>query len=113
MSDLEDPSTIEQTVGARRHPTEHIGRADTDTQRVTILHSAACVAGTPDLRDCPFSKALDQGIDYRHWRLFTDRPLRVFLAPPSQAAYLEGRTLMPDPRGSAVIHPLTQTGDPS
>ena len=104
MTDLEDPTTIETTVGARRSETEHVARADTATQRVTILHSAQCVASTPDLRDCAFSKALDEGIDYRHWRPFTDRPVRVYLA---------GRMLVPDPRGSAVVQLMSETGEPS
>lgn len=84
MSDLVDPADAVRIVGVERHPTEHWARADSATSVVTILHSAECKASTPDLRDCPFSLALDRGIDgavipWSRWREAQDRPVRVVL----------------------------------
>lgn len=60
MTDIVPADQIETLVGARRHPTEHIARGDTATGRVYILHSAKCRLRYRDLRDCPWSLALDQ-----------------------------------------------------
>lgn len=68
MSDLVDPAIIEQIVGKKRHRTRHYGRAVSREQTVYILHSQECRDSTPDLRDCPFSLALDRGIEVEHWR---------------------------------------------
>lgn len=65
MSELVDPEQIEAIVGARRHETVHIGRAVPGEARVYILHSRECVERREDLRDCPYSIALDRGIDER------------------------------------------------
>lgn len=94
MSRLESAETIEATVGALRHPTEHVARAVTAEERVYVMHSAECLASGIDLRECKYSIALDRGILLRAWRLFPDRPVRVFL---------EGGRLVPDARGAAVI----------
>lgn len=51
---------IEQLVHARRHPTEHIIRGDYTTLTAYILHSAECRDRYADLRDCPWSLALDR-----------------------------------------------------
>ena len=63
MSNLVPPSEIEGIVGARRHPTDHQGRAVSSEQTVYVLHSKACVDSGVDLRDCPFSVAMDRGVD--------------------------------------------------
>ena len=63
MADLVNPDQLEQIVGARCHPTRHQARAVSAEQTVYILHSQECRDSTPDLRDCPFSVALDNGID--------------------------------------------------
>lgn len=79
MAELVDPQSIEQIVGVDRHATEHYGRAVSAEQRVYVLHSRACVDSTPDLRDCPFSVALDRGIAHpaarASWRRLLDRPV--------------------------------------
>lgn len=81
---------IEQIVGAKRHESEHIARAVSAEQTVYILHSEQCRASTPDLRMCPYSLALDKGIEHHvpwnWWRHVPDRPVIVgifegFLVP--------------------------------
>lgn len=67
MSNLVDPSSIERIVGLNRHPTVHLGRVVTAEDTVYIMHSEACVVDTPDLRDCPYSIALDKGVDVDRW----------------------------------------------
>lgn len=52
---------IERLVGTKRHPTQHIIRGDDSTARAYILHSADCLVRYEDLRDCPWSLALDRG----------------------------------------------------
>ena len=58
MTNLVDPSEVESIVGARRHKTSHLCRTVDDI--VYILHSQQCIEDYPDLRKCPFSKALDR-----------------------------------------------------
>ena len=81
MSDLVPVDEIETIVGAKRHPIRHIGRAVSAEQQVYmyILHSAACRAdhdaGVRDLRECPYSRALDAGIDLARWDEYQDMPV--------------------------------------
>jgi len=64
VSELVPTSEIERLVGAPRHETEHMGRAVSSKQVVYVLHSQECFDSGVDLRDCPFSLALDEfGID--------------------------------------------------
>lgn len=77
MAHLVDPARIETIVGARRHRTRHIGRAVTADRAVYVLHPHACLARTPDLRDCRYARALDHGIDPAEWR--PDTPVRLAL----------------------------------
>ena len=83
MTDLVPEDEIEGIVGVFRHDAHHFGRADSARETVFILHSEQCRASTPDLRDCPFSVALDRGI--RHpipwswWSAVQDRPVRLEL----------------------------------
>lgn len=67
MTDHVDPTEVETIVRARRHPFRHVGRADGADQRVYVLHSEECRAQFDDLRECPYSRALDNGIDPREW----------------------------------------------
>ena len=68
MSDLVDPRKIEGIVGRKRHPVLHFGFCERSRGIFYILHSIACVERVPDLRDCPFSVALDvYGIDPDDW----------------------------------------------
>lgn len=74
MTNLVPASEIEQIVGHRRHATDHLGRAITDQQTVYILHSVLCRDSGIDLRECGYSKALDNGIALNRWENFLDRP---------------------------------------
>ena len=65
---------IETLVGARRHPTEHIIRGRSDDGMAYILHPDQCRDMYADLRDCPWSLALD-----RETYLPPDVPLTVRL----------------------------------
>lgn len=94
MTDLVPTSDIERLVGARRHPTEHLGRAVSAKRRVYVLHSHECRqlhdAGERDLRDCPFSIALDYGIVDEDWEGQQDQPVQLsidtgLLTPGAQA----------------------------
>lgn len=67
MSDLVPTEEIELKVGATRHPALHIARAVSAEQKVYILHSRECLEGGIDLRECPFSLALDNGIESEDW----------------------------------------------
>ena len=78
MSELVDRVEIEGIVGVPRHPINHYARAVAVDQTVYILHSQHCVASRPDLRECPYSLALDRGIDVGAW--VEDEPLRVMVS---------------------------------
>jgi hypothetical protein len=77
MTDLVSPEEIEGIVGTARHPTEHWGRAVSTEQTVYILHSQECRDSGRDLRACPFSLALDDGIDVAQWAGREDQPVRL------------------------------------
>lgn len=75
MSDLVDPDRIEEIVGVKRHPTDHVAKAVSSDQTVYVLHSRECFDAHEDLRDCEYSKALDLGIDLEEW--VEDEPVFV------------------------------------
>lgn len=75
MSNLVPTSRIEDLVGATRHPTAHLGRAVSSVEYVYILHSAQCVESGVDLRQCEYSRALDEGIRMDEWLLSLDTPV--------------------------------------
>lgn len=77
MSDHVDPEVIEQIVGVKRHPTRHYARAVSAEQTVYVLHSEECRATYDDLRDCPWTLALDRGIDEYDWSDREDVPVLV------------------------------------
>lgn len=118
MTDLVDPGEIELIVGAPRHPYQHIGRAVSDEETVYILHSQRCKDSTEDLCLCPYSKALDQGIDVEDWIGYEDRPVFLVIlsrglfpvpierqrarpqpGPPHRGRGMPGALPTPDPRG--------------
>ena len=78
MSELVDAGEIEGIVGVARHPINHFARAVSSEQTVYILHSQHCLDSRPDLRECPYSLALDRGIDVGAW--VEDEPLRVMVS---------------------------------
>lgn len=61
MTDLVDPADIERIVGRGRSFSDHYARYVASEDRIYILHSQQCVDKTPDLRNCPYSIALDDG----------------------------------------------------
>lgn len=75
MSDLVRSDEIETIVGAKRHGVQHLARAVSAEQMVYVLHSEKCKRSMPDLRECPYSVALDHGIDLDDWQGFEDRPV--------------------------------------
>lgn len=77
MSDLVSRRRISRIVGAKRHDTFHLAKAVSAEQRVYILHSKECVKSHRDLRDCPYSVALDQGINPKEW--VEDVPILVVI----------------------------------
>lgn len=77
MSRLESSETIEAMVGAPRQEDAHLGRAVSAEQRVYVLHSQRCVDAHRDLRTCPYSVALDEGIDLDIWQDYQDRPVEL------------------------------------
>lgn len=86
MTDLVPVDRIETIVGATRHATDHIGRAVSAEQTVYILHSRDCRGSGVDLRECPYSLALDLGIDLGAW--LEDVPVRLAIVDDQ---------LVPDP----------------
>jgi hypothetical protein len=81
MSRLEPADHIERIVGVPRPTVVEVARAVSDEQRVYILHSRTRVDQTPDLRDCPLSRALDLGIDLDSWSGWEDKPVSVQVGP--------------------------------
>lgn len=77
MSDLVPPDQIESIVGANRHTVQHLARAVSAEQTAYVLHSQRCLNSGVDLRECPYSIALDRGIDLADWDGFLDRPVVV------------------------------------
>lgn len=84
MSERVPTDRIEEIVGVERHATEHYGRAVSTEQTVYILHSQECKDTTPDLRKCPFSIALDRGIQqlypWTEWRRTQDLSTRLTIS---------------------------------
>lgn len=81
MSKLESTQDIEKIVGAKRHATEHMARAVSAEERLYILHSKECVGTGIDLRECPYSIALDLGIDLYLWEEWQDVPIGLEICP--------------------------------
>ena len=77
LTDQMTPADAHRMVGTFRRQASHMGRLDTTTGEVYILHSWTCLDLHPDLRACPFSRSLDLGIDTGAWKGRADRP--VFL----------------------------------
>ena len=75
MSNLVAAQNIEHIVGATRDPWQHLGRAVTAERTVYVLHSQRCKDSGIDLRECPWSLALDRGIVLDDWKGYEDRPV--------------------------------------
>ena len=79
MSALVPPTEIEGIVGAQRDRTTHLGRAISAEEVVYVLHSQECLDSGADLRECPFSLALDLGINPRRWKHFLDQTVGLVI----------------------------------
>lgn len=77
VTELVPAEDIERIVGVKRHEKYHYARAVSAEQTVYVLHPHECIAMYTDLRVCPWSIALDDGIDTNEW--VEDTPLRVNL----------------------------------
>lgn len=75
MSERVDQTKIEGIVGVKRDPRLHYARIVSAEQMIYILHSQECRDSTPDLRECPFSEAMDRGIEVSEW--IRDAPVLV------------------------------------
>lgn len=64
MSDKVLADQIEGIVGRRRDSDRHYGRAVSDEEVFYILHSDRCLRKYQDLRDCPFSLAMDNRLSF-------------------------------------------------
>lgn len=75
MAGIVPDGDIEDIVGVTRHPTLHLGRADSRRGMIYILHSAECKAGGDEaLLSCEYTRAMENGVD--HWpHEFEDRPV--------------------------------------
>lgn len=89
MSDADD---IERIVGVARHSVRHYGRAVSSEQTVYVLHSATCRDSGTGLH-CPYSVALDRGIQEYDWSDREDMPVLL---------RIERGRLIPD-RGEGVV----------
>lgn len=79
MSDPVPADEIERIVGIIRHPTDHYANAVSDEQTVYILHSHECKDSGIDLRECAFSRAMDEGIPMDVWGDHQDRAVEVVI----------------------------------
>jgi hypothetical protein len=74
---LPEGADVEAIVGVQRHDTLHYGRADPREQVLHILHSRECVDSGIDLRQCPFSLALDVGAPTDVWEGYENQPVEL------------------------------------
>lgn len=77
MTNKVPSDTIEGLVGEKRSATLHFAKAVSDEKTVYILHSKRCLIETPDLRNCKYSLALDNGIDMLAWEKCMDQTVWV------------------------------------
>lgn len=97
MTAIDPASKIEAIVGAKRHPTRHIARAVSAEQTVYVLHPESCRRLHEDLRNCKYSRALDNGIEKvsAAWMHVQDKPVVVDVF----GDYLLPRTELPETNG--------------
>lgn len=88
-TNLVPSSDIERIVGASRHDIDHIARAVSAEQTVYILHSRECLQSGHDLRECPYSLALEQGINPADW--VEDTPVVIGIAHDRLIPLLDAR----------------------
>ena len=105
MTERVPADEIENIVGRKRSVKDHYARAVSAEQTVYILHSRECLDMNADLRECPWSLALDRGIDLDEW--VEDVPLTVYVRSgrllPSPAEVRPARLHRAPPRGSSGL----------
>ncbi|QGJ94990.1 hypothetical protein SEA_REDWATTLEHOG_132 [Gordonia phage RedWattleHog] len=75
-----DPTEIERLVGAARHPTRHIARADTTDWQVYLLHPHSCIRLHEDgdyRTACKYATTLRWGLSQEEWAEHEDVPVVV------------------------------------
>lgn len=77
MTNLVPHEDVPRIVGRPRHPTLHFGLADPESELLYILHSVECFESGRDLRECPFSLALDQGAPMDVWESYENQPVEL------------------------------------
>ena len=81
MTERVPSDQIEDFVGAKRHPEMHLGRLDSKTGTVYIMHPQWCIDQFGELLPhCWFSHALDCGINLKEWEGYEDKPV-ILMAP--------------------------------
>lgn len=98
MSRIEPADKIEGIVGVPRHEKIHVARAVSAEERVYVLHSRMCTLAYSDLRLCPYSVALDEGIDLGLWGDWQDRPVEVRIDEEQYGDLVPVRTHQPPAR---------------
>lgn len=82
MAEQVPTNKIENFVGAKRHPTDHIARLVSKDDLIYILHSKACLDGG-DLMACPYTLGLDRVRGNKtltwEWGRFKDQTVLVRL----------------------------------
>jgi hypothetical protein len=101
MSELVPGDAAARIVGVQRSADRHWGRSMSAIQRIVVLHSAECVATTPNLHACRFTMALGLGIEWPRavreaWKGHHDMPVPLII---SEHGNLVPDTLVDDLRG--------------
>jgi len=87
MSELVDPSKIEDIVGIARAEHIHFGKLVSDEGVLYILHPFSCLQRHgDDLRQCPFSLALDNGLNPEDWDLYWDDTVALCIIQNSEGS---------------------------
>lgn len=73
MSGKVSAERIAEVFGIERFPFEHAVRVLHSERMVYVLHSQHCVETHPDLRECRYSKAMDEGINEDLWAPFMEK----------------------------------------
>lgn len=69
-------SEVEHRVGVRRWQLWHVGRYNRMADgTMTILHSQQCRDELDDLRDCVYSQALENRLDWDTWTGWAEQPV--------------------------------------
>ncbi|KQY58336.1 hypothetical protein ASD11_01325 [Aeromicrobium sp. Root495] len=109
MSELVDPVEIERIVGVPRHASQHQARAVSSERKVYVLHSVECVQEYADLRECPYSAALGEGIREQQWP--ADAPTPVLIDSESGQLCPSGQWSYEDLHAGGWAYPFQEDED--